>query len=180
MKRVTIATCTLILVATSASAGMKVKARSLGEADLAEYQSYTWLAVDEEASGAMIARGTYLAASLEAIGDSILGEAGLSKGAEEGPKLIFRYRGLATDMLDITGTNREISDHVTWTGDPGAHSMTSFKKGTLLVEAIDADTEELLWAGWAVDMVELFPDRLKLAKKAEKAMGKILKKFPAK
>ena len=33
-------------------------------------------------------------------------------------------------------------------------------------------------AGWATDVIEALPKREKVAKKAEKAMGKIMKEFP--
>ena len=180
MKQITLYCCFLLLLSAAAGAGMKVQSRSWGDTDLASYESYSWLAADEKDSGAVIAKGTRLAAKLEAIGDSILVGAGLAKGAGDGPRLVFRYRGLAADMLSIEGATKEISDHVTWVGDPNAHSMTSYRKGALLVEALDAETEELLWAGWAVDVIELIPDPQKLAKKAEKAMTKILKEFPKK
>jgi hypothetical protein len=168
-----------MLAAASARAGMKVHSRSWGDTNLARYEFYGWLAADEKDSGALIAKGTRLAAKLEATGDRILIKVGLAKGAGEGPRLVFRYRGLAADMLHIEGVTKEISDHVTWIGDPNAHSMTSYKKGALLVEVLDAETDELLWAGWAVDVIELIPDPQKLAKKAEKAMTKILKQFSA-
>lgn len=180
MKRFAIYCCIFSLSAASAGAGMKVNSKSWGDASLTNYESYSWLAADEKDSGALIAKGTRLAAKLEAVGDPILVKAGLAKGAGDGPRLVLRYRGLAADMLDIEGVTKEISDHVTWVGDPNEHSMTSYRKGALLVEALDAESEELLWAGWAVDVIELIPDPQKLAKKAEKAMTKILKKFPAK
>lgn len=179
MKRIAIVCCILVLgSAALARAGMKVHSKSWGDAALAEYDSYSWLAADEADSGAVIAKGTRLAGKLEVVGDAILIKAGFSKGTGEGRRLVFRYRGLAADMLDIEGVTKEISEHVTWVGDPNAHSMTSYRKGALMVEALDAETDELLWAGWAVDLIELIPDRQKLAKKAEKAMAKILKQLP--
>jgi len=180
MKRFAICCSIFLLAATAASAGMKVTSRSWGDANLAGYESYSWLAADGADTGALIARGTRLAAKLEATGDPILIKAGLAKGAGDGARLIFRYRGLAADMLEIEGVTKKISDHVTWVGDPNAHSMTSYRKGALLVEVLDAETDELLWAGWATDVIELIPDPQKLAKKAEKAMTKILKQFPEK
>ena len=180
MKRFAVQCCLLCLIAASANAGMKVKSRSWDRAGLARYETYTWRAANEADSGALIAKGTELATRLEAIGDQILARAGLEKSSRGGSGLVFRYRGLAADFLEIEGTTKEISDHVTWAGDPNAHSMISYSKGALLVEVLDAESDELLWAGWAVDVVELIPDPRKVAKKAEKAMVKILKQFPAK
>jgi hypothetical protein len=178
MKRFAAFSCILFLAATAAVAGMKVTSKSWDRASLASYETYTWHAADSADSGALIAEGTKLAARLESIGDQILSKAGLEKNSGSESGLVFRYRGLAADVLEIEGTTKKISDHATWVGDPTAHSMTSYKKGALLIEVLDAETDELLWAGWAVDVVDLIPDRQKLAKKAEKAMAKIIKLFP--
>ncbi len=178
MKRFAVFCCIVLLTPVAASAGMKVEARTWDGAGLARYGTYTWRPADDAKTGALIAEGTKLAATLEAIGDQILAKAGLKQSADDKPSLVFRYRGMAADMLSIQGITREISDHVSWIGDPNAHSMTSYRKGALLVEVLDPETDDLLWAGWAVDVLELIPDQKKIAKKAEKAMAKILRKFP--
>lgn len=178
MKRLAVFCCVVLLAPVTASAGMKVESRTWDAVNLARYGTYTWRPADDAKTGALIAEGTKLAATLEAIGDQILAKAGLAKSSDGEPGLVMRYRGMSADMLSIEGTTWEISDHVSWIGDPNAHSMTTYRKGALLVEVLDPETEDLLWAGWAIDVLELIPDRKKVAKKAEKAMTKILKEFP--
>jgi len=176
MKRLLLALPLLLLAVSPADAGMKVKSESLEGADLSSFRTYSWKAADPSSSGLMIAEGTRIAGMLEDIGDRALAKAGLQKKPAEEADLIFRYRGFAKEMVGAGGGASDLGSDVTWL--VGSSALLVYKQGTLLIEALDAETEELLWAGWASDAIEALPKREKVAKKAEKAMGKIMKEFP--
>lgn len=177
MKRLLLALSVLLVITQAADAGMKVKSESLEGADLSSYETYSWKAADPSTSGLMIAEGTRLAKKLEEIGDRALAKAGLEKKAAGEAALVIRYRGFAKEMVGAGGGASDLGSDVTWLVGSSPPPMV-YKQGTLLVEALDAETEELLWAGWAQGAIEAIPKREKVAKKAEKAMAKIMKEFP--
>jgi hypothetical protein len=80
-------------------------------------------------------------------------------------------------MVGAGGGGSDLGSDVTWLVASSSAPMI-YKQGTLLIEALEAESGELLWAGWASDAIEAIPKREKVAKKAEKAMGKIMKEFP--
>ena len=177
MRRLQIILLSLLVVTPAVDAGMKVKSESLEGADLSSYATYSWKAADPATSGLIIAEGTKLAGRLEEIGDQALVKAGLGKKPLGESDLVIRYRGFARDMVGVGGGAGDLDSDVTWLVGSSTPPM-AYKKGTLLIEALDAETEELLWAGWASDVIEALPKREKIAKKAEKAMVKIMKQFP--
>jgi hypothetical protein len=79
--------------------------------------------------------------------------------------------------LSIEGIQKDIAPGVGWIGDPHAHSMHSYREGTLVFEIVDPATGKMVWSGWAS---EAAPTREKLQTKAEKVVRKILKYFPPK
>jgi hypothetical protein len=179
MKKTLLAMLLVTLLPGMASAGMKVKSESRPGVDLTAYSSYSWKAADPATSGLMIAEGTKLAKALEEVGDGEMAKVGLNKRPSGESELIFRYRGFARDMVGVAGGGADPNPDVNWIVGGGASSM-AYKKGTLLVEAVDAESGELLWAGWASDVIEAFPKREKVARKAEKAMRKTMKEFAKK
>jgi hypothetical protein len=81
-------------------------------------------------------------------------------------------------VQDIGGVKKDMGGGVTWVGDVGAHGVTAYRQGTLIIELVDAESEERIWAGWASDALPAVPDADKVGKKAEKALKKILKRLP--
>jgi hypothetical protein len=171
-----IAVTAVLALAAPATAGMKVKSELRDGVDLSSYETYTWKAADPASSGLLLSEGSRLAGVLEEIGDEALAKKGHTRAGVGGGSLVIRYRGFAKEMVGTYGAAYAPPD-VTWIVGSSAPPMV-YKQGTLLVEALEAETGELLWAGWASDALESFPDREKLARKAEKAMTKIMKKFP--
>jgi hypothetical protein len=176
MHKFLIAIAAAVVLTPPAMAGMKVGSESREGADLSTYETYSWQAADPASSGLLVAEGTRLAGALEEIGDKALARKGRRRTVDDEGSLIIRYRGFAKEMVGTYGAAYAPPD-VTWIVGSSAPPMV-YKQGTLLVEALDAESGELLWAGWASDALEAFPNREKIARKAEKAMAKIMKKFP--
>ena len=71
------------------------------------------------------------------------------------PDLLINYVGYGTDMTDIEGITKQVAPGVKWIGDPQAHSMRSYREGTLVFEVVDTESGEMVWSGW---VTELAPD----------------------
>jgi len=178
MKRTAIMFFTTLAIAVAGTAGMKVESEGRAGLDLSRYETYSWRAADNVESGAAAAEGTRLAARLEEIGDEKMKEVGFKKGAAGETDLVIRYRGIPLDMISVENIQQGDWENVSWIGDSGASAATSYRQGALLIEVLDGETDEQLWAGWAKDALEMTASREKIEAKAEKAMKKILKQFP--
>lgn len=80
-----------------------------------------------------------------------------------------------SDLRYSYGSNFDLGDY--WEGGVGTRTPNSFnfKQGTLVVDAWDAERQELVWRGIATAAVSSNPD--KNDKKIEKALKKIMKKW---
>lgn len=177
MKRLIIVLVLLALLPGAAQAGMKVRSENLEDFDPSAYSSYCWKAADPATSGLVLAEGAMMAKKLEEIGDRTLAKAGLEKKPAGEAELIMRYRGFSRDKVGVGAGAGDFASDTTWLVGYGP-PPTVYKEGTVLIEAIDPESEELLWAGWATDALEAFPRRDTVIKKVEKAAVKIMKKFP--
>ena len=171
--------CGLVLsAATVCSAGMKADSKSYAAADLSAYATYEWSTDQEADSGHPLAEGSTLDRRLQQLARDLLAGRGLAPVADGEPDLWIRCYAIAKEMQDIGGVKKDMGGGVTWVGDVVAHGVTAYRQGTLSIELVDAQSEELLWAGWASDVLPVVPDPAKIGKKAEKALKKILKQLP--
>ena len=96
---------------------------------------------------------------------------------EASPGLLINYVGMGSDTFESEGVTKEITSGVKWIGDVNAHSMRSYREGTLVFEVVDTESGEMVWSGW---VTELAPDIEKLRAKAGKATRRVFKHFPEK
>ena len=178
MRRWLIYCCVFLAAATVCTAGMKVGSKSYAGADLSAYATYEWSTDQEADSGHPLAEGSALDRRLQGVARNLLAKRGLAPVPDGEPDLWIRCFAIAQEMQEIGGVKRDMGGGVAWIGDPGAHGVTAYRQGTLIIELVDAETEEPLWAGWASDAVPTVPDPAKVGKKAEKALKKIFKQLP--
>jgi hypothetical protein len=91
-----------------------------------------------------------------------------------GSPLDRRLQEIARTVLAGSGLEPAVD------GEPDLliHCIAISKEVQDIVELVDAESEERLWAGWASDALPAVPDPEKVGKKAEKALKKILKRLP--
>jgi len=170
--------CLLLLAATTVcSARMKADSKSYAEMDLSAYSGYEWSTDQKGDSGHPLATGSPLDQRLQGVAKGLLAKRGLTPVGSGEADLWIRCIAISKAMQDIGGVNKDLGA-VPWVGDVGAHGVTSYRQGTLIIELVDAASEERLWAGWASDALPAVPDPAKVGKKAEKALKKILKSLP--
>jgi len=68
-----------------------------------------------------------------------------------------------------------VAPGVKWIGDPQAHSMRSYREGTLVFEVVDTANDEMVWSGWVTELARTFE---KLRAKAGKATRRVFTHFP--
>jgi hypothetical protein len=164
-----------LLMATTAVAGMKVRSLSVPGVDLGNYATYAWHSNHDSDSGSFMAEGSPTAKRMEGLGNPLLAERGLSEVSSGEPDLWIRYTALSVGNVKMAKNRGEGGD-VNWILEPMTFHDVSYRQGTLLLEFVDAESERLVWAGWASDVV---PDADQLiVQKIDKAIQKILKKLP--
>ncbi len=163
------------LVAISPVLAMTVETSHKPGRDFSEYRTYAWKTRPGIDPNHPLAEGSLLDRMLKVAADSTLATKGFERTESGTPDLWVTYTGFVEDVLEIEGTRREITSGLTWIGTPYAHSTRAYKEGTLVIEILDARTEQLVWSGWAKDVAST---REKLRKKAARAPKRILQHFP--
>jgi hypothetical protein len=167
------AICLLAAVAVSAQ---KVDIRQQEGADFSRYSTYAWAPHLDVEADHPTADGSPLDLKIKKAADAELARKGYQRvGRDEEPDLLINYVGFGTDVTSIEGITKEVAPGVKWIGDPRAHSMRSYRQGTLVFEVVDTETEEMVWSGWVNEMARTFE---KLRAKAEKATRRVFTHFP--
>lgn len=167
----------LLVVALGASvwAAAPVRTSHSPDTDFSGYRSYAWKTRPGIESDHPLAAGSPLDQRIRRAADEALARRGFEPAGAAAPDFWVVYTGFVEESLSIEGEKRRIAKGVSWIGDPGAHSILAYEKGTLVVEVIDPASQSIVWSGWATDVVDT-PEKLR--KKAEKTVQRILRHFP--
>jgi len=169
---------TTCLLAAAAVSAQKVDIRAKDGVNFSQYSTYAWAPHLDVEANHPLADGSSLDLKIKKAADSELKRKGYERvDREASPDLMINYVGFGTDVTSIEGITKEVATGVKWIGDPQAHSMRSYRQGTLVFEVVDAETEEMVWSGWVNEMARTFE---KLRAKAEKATRRVFSHFPEK
>ena len=173
--RATLLPMLLVALLTPGASAKGVKTAHEAGVDYSAYPTFDWRPGHKGHPDAPLAEGSPLDRQLRSIGEKLLRAAGFEKSVSGEPDLWITFYGMLEDIGAVGGVNFELSEHVSWIGDPGSHYAHFYQQGTLVVEVVDAASDEVLWRGWASETIKK-PSQLE--KKAEKVMSRILKQFP--
>ena len=166
----------LLLLAAVGFAAEPVEIRAKAGVDFSEYESYAWASHDHLVEGNPLRDGEPLDLEIKSEADKLIGRNGFERVERDAsPDLLINYVGYGTDMTDIEGITKQVAPGVKWIGDPQAHSMRSYREGTLVFEVVDTATEEMVWSGWVTELARTFE---KLRAKASKATRRVFTHFP--
>jgi hypothetical protein len=167
----------IFLMAASAFAAKPVQTSAKAGVDFSSYQTYGWAEHRDLVEGHPLAEGSPLDTKIKATADKLLEQRGFTRvGRHESPDLLVNYVGYGQDIFESEGVTKEITSGVSWIGDVNAHSMRSYREGTLVFEVVDTASGDMVWSGW---VTELAPTIEKLRKKAEKATRRVFVEFPS-
>lgn len=167
----------LHLVALTLFAAEEVEIRAKDGVDFSQYETYAWTSHEYLEKDSPLREGAPLDTQIRGAADRMIERNGFKRvEREESPDLMINYVGMGNDYFQAKGVTKEIAPGVKWIGDPNAHSMRSYREGTLVFEVIDTKTDAMVWSGW---VTELAPSIAKLQAKAEKATRKVFKHFPS-
>jgi hypothetical protein len=174
-----IACCAVIsLSAVVAVSAQEVDIRLKEGTDFSRYSTYAWAPHLDLEDDHPLADDSPLDLKIKRVADADLAGKGYQRvDREEGPDLLINYVGFGTDVTSVEGVKKDLAPGVAWIGDPQAHSMRSYREGTLVFEVVDTAADEMVWSGWVSDLARNFE---KLRAKAEKATHRVFTHFPEK
>ena len=172
-----IVTCAVIcLMAAATVSAQDVDIRAKEGVSFSGYATYSWAPHLDVEGDHPVADGSPLDVTIKQAADSELKRKGYELVEQEAsPDLMINYVGFGTDMTSIEGITKEVAPGVKWIGDPQAHSMRSYRQGTLVFEVVDTASDEMVWSGWVTELARTFE---KLRAKAEKATRRVFTHFP--
>jgi hypothetical protein len=160
-----------------AGAANQVEVRAKEGVAFSKYETYAWAAHDFLDVTSPLHEGAPLDRRIREAADKLIERNGFTRvGRDAAPDLMINYVGIGKDRFESEGITKEVAPGVKWIGDVNAHSMRSYREGTLVFEVIDTETGEMVWSGW---VTEVAPTIEKLQAKAEKATRRVFKHFPS-
>ena len=167
-----LALAALVLLASPLVAGLDVEILYDHSADFSAFSTYRWATgpLNETPEAKMVDD------RVKRTADAELKDKGL-RPADEGeePDLLITYYGGVDENLLIEGVRYELAPSVVWTGADALDVTRRYEVGTLVLDFADAETEKIVWSG--VVQAKAQTTR-QLRAKIEKAVQKVLKKYP--
>lgn len=166
------------------SAKAQVSTHKDPTADFSDYRSFAWIQPDIQTSNPQY-NNELVTKNIQANVDEILLKKGMTINTKK-PDLLLRFhtdtekettRGFSSPAYPMIGYARVgrmlVPYNMGYYGG-GYSAPYSYTKGTLVIDAIDAKTNKLVWQGSISAAVN---DR-KIDKQIEKGVSKIMKKYP--
>ncbi|RYU97492.1 DUF4136 domain-containing protein [Emticicia agri] len=166
------------------SAKAQVSTHKDPTADFGDYRSFAWIQPDIQTQNPQY-NNHLITKNIQANVDEILLKKGMNINTKK-PDLLLRFhtdtekettRGFYSPMRPMIGYTRVgrfiVPYNMGYYGG-GYSAPYSYTKGTLVIDAIDAKTNKLVWQG---SISAALNDR-KIDKQIEKGVSKIMKKYP--
>jgi hypothetical protein len=145
--------------------------------DVARYHTYEWGPPDALPTGdARLDKNPFFQDHMMGAVEKQLARLGYQQATTTPPDLLIHYHANIAQRIDVNRLDREFG--YCRDGDCDAR-VTEYENGTLIVDVMDARTNQLVWRGWAqanVDAVIGHPDRLR--RMINDAVERMLVKFP--
>ncbi|HEX6389851.1 MAG TPA: DUF4136 domain-containing protein [Solirubrobacteraceae bacterium] len=141
-------------------------------ADMTRYRTYRWASHEGEATGdPRLDNNPFFDATTRAAVDRALAGKGLEATAGAAD-LVLRFHISIKQQLDLGGTDSP------YLGCDGC-SPTVYEAGTLVVDAVEARTNRLLWRAWAEGSFDrVIDDQAALERRIEEAVARIMARYP--
>ena len=140
--------------------------------DFASYETYGWAGETRKPEGSPMAEGGAIHAEIKNAIDRQLGGRGYRPATGGEPDFLVSFDGAMESVTDFEGLREEIAGGVTWVMEG---EVNSYRRGTLMITIKDAASGKTVWSAWTTEKVK---DPKSPGKQIDKAVRKLLKKFP--
>jgi len=164
--------CALGLIACAVMLGQDVKSNAMPGVDFSKYHTYKWVAIEGGTHPNQIAD-----AEIKQAVDAQLQAKGLTKTDNDKADLLVGYQ-VAVDQQKQW--NAYGTGGFRWGGGMASATSSTIDIGSLVLDMYDPNTKQLVWTGTATKTLNPGSNQQKNQKNLDKAMEKLLKKFPPK
>lgn len=144
---------------------------------MASYRTYDWGPTDELPAGdPRLDKDPFFKDQVQGAVEKALALKGITLASSGAPDLLIHYHANIDTRIDVNRTEREYghcreSDCHAW--------VVEYEAGTIVLDVIDARTNQLIWRGWAQDSLgDALVNRDKMAKEVQEAVSRIMARFP--
>ena len=143
--------------------------------DFSRYRTFDWGAPDELPTGdPRLDANPYFKDYLLGAVETELTRRGLEMSTS--PDLRLHYHASVTKRMDVDRIDQERG--YCYSAGCGAH-VSEYEAGTIVLDVVDARTNQVIWRGWAQDALRnLLDDRETTARAVETAVARMLAQFP--
>jgi hypothetical protein len=152
--------------------GQDVKSNAMPGVDFSKYHTYKWVAIEGGTHPNQIAD-----AEIKQAVDAQLQAKGLTKTDNDKADLLVGYQ-VAVDQQKQW--NAYGTGGFRWGGGMASATSSTIDIGSLVLDMYDPNTKQLVWTGTATKTLNPGSNQQKNQKNLDKAMEKLLKKFPPK
>jgi len=169
------------LVVAAAAAGcmtlMPVSSHVQRGVDFAGFRSYAWGPADAlPVSDERLRENPFFVDDVHGAIDTELQRRGLVRATSERAELLVHYHAAVTERLEVVSRPGRFRDCM---GDDCRPTVNKYDAGTLVIDVMDASTQQLVWRGWAEHRLEDMRDDPAMVKqRVQDAVRRIFGTFP--
>ncbi len=146
------------------------------DADFSGLKTFQWLEVEHEPITDPVLSNTLTEEYVVDAVNAKLEDKRLALAAEGPVDFLVDYH------IDVRRTEQVVRsgarDHDWPEGGGGITTIYESKESLFILDFLDPNTEKLIWRGWAKGVIEQNPNPHEIKRKFEKAVDKILKRYP--
>jgi hypothetical protein len=170
-----------VLLAAAAAAGcltlMPVGSHVQRGVDFTRFRTYDWGPADAlPISDERLRENYFFVDDVHGAIDRELDGRGLVRVTAERAELLVHYHAAVGERLEVLSTPARFRDCV---GGDCRPTVNAFDAGTLVIDIVDASTQQLVWRGWAEHRLEdMLDDPAVVRRRVQDAVHGVFKSFP--
>jgi len=159
----------------AACASIHVNSYLARDAQFGRYRSYAWAAADRLSTGdPRLDNNPFFQKRLQTDVERQLDMRGFEKLAAVPPDLVVHYHASVNQEIDVNGVDRQFGHCEVAECQP-----LVYEAGTIVVDLVDARTNQLVWRGWARDNIEgVIDNQSWLEEKIDQSVVRIMERLP--
>jgi hypothetical protein len=170
-----------VLVAAAAAAGCltltPVSSHVQRGVDFARFRTYDWGPADAlPVTDTRLRENAFFVDDVHGAIDTELQRRGLVRATSERADLLVHYHAAVTERLEAESRPGRFRDCV---GDDCRPTVHEYDAGTLVIDLLDASTQQLVWRGWAEHRLEdMLDDPVEVKRRVQSGVRRIFASFP--
>lgn len=164
-KSVIIFALTTIIFMTGCSS-VQVETDYNREVDFSKYKTYRWIPHVKGTEDNPLMNDPLITGHVKSAVNAEMAKKGFTLIEEGHPDFLMAYYFTARNRVDVT--------HYYGYWYPSTN-VYHYREGTLIIDIVDRVDKQLMWRGWATDVLQ---DRSKIKSQIDYSVQKLLKKYP--